>query len=325
MENAAEPRDPRAASPEPGDAGVLVIAHGAPAYIELARNLARSLDLRDPDVPRALVTDADDPELLAFYPRIVPIDPSKPGGLLHKLGMYEYSPFERTLFIDADCLAVRSIRPLLDRFRGHEVAVLGRQETSGNHFFDLERARSRFGVTEYPVFNGGVYYFEKSPKAQAVFEAARDFVDDYDALSMPRFTGKMGDEPLVSLAMAIHGCRAVPDPEGLGMKTPVGIRGCFRISVLRGDCRFDKAGQNVRPAIVHFGGACLGQYHYAREARKLRWRTGRLAWDGVLDRVVDLVSAPPYAAEVAAFRLLKRVRDRRPWKLFPLLPVHRHE
>src|SRR5262249_22985110 len=77
------------------------------------------------------------------------------------------------------------------------------------------------------------------------------------------------DEVGFALALSEHHIEPLDDPQGLTMRTPIGIEGPMDIDVLRGYCRFVKRGLPVTPTIVHFA---TWQYHpvYYRERAKLR-------------------------------------------------------
>src|SRR5438105_8926527 len=55
-----------------------------------------------------------------------------------------------------------------------------------------------------PRFNGGIYYIEKGAPATKIYETARHLQSCYDALGFHRHRGWVNEEPLISLAMAIH-------------------------------------------------------------------------------------------------------------------------
>src|SRR3954447_16913268 len=109
------------------------MAYGGPRYRGFAVALARSLDVHCPDIPRAVISDAADRRLERLYPWRIPLDPGRGPGLLHKLWLPEYSPFDQTIFIDADSLVVRDLDFIWGMFAGRGFAVVAAQERSDGH------------------------------------------------------------------------------------------------------------------------------------------------------------------------------------------------
>src|SRR6202051_3473401 len=62
-----------------------------------------------------------------------------------------------------------------------------------------------------PRFNGGLYYLEKGTLATSVYQAARQLEPQYDVLGFHRHRGWVNEEPLVSIAMAIHSQFSIAD------------------------------------------------------------------------------------------------------------------
>jgi hypothetical protein len=308
------------------DRGIMVIAQGASRYICMAKNIAMSLQLSNPGIPRVLVTDSQDPDLLAYYNAVLPADPEFGVGFSQKIHADKYSPFQRTILIDVDCLVIRDISWLFERFEGKPVSVIGRKVMSGPSIGStVEKLREQAGVQYLLSFNGGVYYFEKRPDAQDVFnEARRIFSNEYDALGLVKFNGRPGDEPVMSVAMGKFGMEPIDD-DWHGMYTPVGQSGVFRMDALKGYCEFYKYGQLVKPAIMHFGGGYPEAFHYRRERMKIliKYRCGLPGW--LISGMVNLIYNPPYIVFVFFYRLLKTAMGKSRFKLSPIMPMFRFE
>ena len=222
----------------------------------MAKRLARTLQLHDPAVQRAVVTDRSDAELEALYDIVLPMQTSFGGGMAQKLNLDSYAPFHRTLYIDADCFVVRSLDRTWDLFDGVPFGACGRMRTEGEYFgTDLREIRERLGITGgVPAFNGGLLYFEDTPSGHAVFRRARDLADRYRELGFADVKGRhwsLSDEPCFGLAMALENLAIVPDG-GSTMRTPIGMTGPLSIDVLQGYCTFIKEGEPVAPAVPHF-------------------------------------------------------------------------
>ena len=248
--------------------GILTLAYGDRAYVQMAKSLAVSLKLHNPTIPRVVVTESSDPALRRLYDLVIPVNSSFGRGVAQKLHLNRYSPFTETLFIDADSLVVKPIEWLWDLFSDVAFGVVGRQITEGNWFMDVPRTLKQFGLKSIPQFNGGLYYFTNDARSTAVFETSGSILRDYEGLGLHPFRGGVNDEPIVALALAIHGIPPVDD-QGRAMRTPIGIRGRLDVDVLRGVCRFNKQGTEVEPAIIHFAGDDAEGFCYWRERLKL--------------------------------------------------------
>ncbi|MBS1533086.1 MAG: hypothetical protein JSU01_22490, partial [Bacteroidetes bacterium] len=141
--------------------GILTIAQGEKRYIDMAKMLALSLKLNAPGIQRAVVTDAAN-EFRGLYDICIPFEPAYGKGLHQKLYLDKYTPFEETLFIDSDCLAVKPLGDTFSLCAEHNFAVFGDQVTTGEWYMDVAAMCKRFGLASIPMFNGGAYYFKRS-------------------------------------------------------------------------------------------------------------------------------------------------------------------
>jgi len=306
--------------------GILIIAQGKQRYIHMARQIAVSLALSNPHISRALVTDSQDEDLKKYYDIIIPIDNTLGIGYSQKLCMNKYSPFTKTMFIDVDCLVIDSIDWLFERFINHPVSVIGKNVMSGPLLgTTVEVLKSKLGINYLPTFNGGVYYFEKGEKAERVFNEALDiFYNKYDELNLWKFSGQAGDEPAMSIAMAINNMQPIDD-SAKGMYTPVGQSGVFKMDALKGYCEFYKYDEKVNPAIMHFGGGYPEAFHYKRETMKLRWVYHYKIPRTLASFVINLIYNPPYIIYVFLYRIIKKIVKGGKLKFTPIMPMFRFE
>ncbi len=249
--------------------GIITIAQGSNRYIEMAKMLAFSLIQTNPDIKRAVISDAPETEFEGLFDIYIPYNSSYGDGFSQKLCLDKYSPFEETLFIDADCLVVKSLNDAIRFFKPHQFAVFGDQISTGEWYMDVAAMCKKFNVPSIPLFNGGVYYFKRGETATNIYTTAREIRDQYFQIEIDDFRGSMADEPLMAIAMAINKVEAVDD-QALIMRTPIGINGALKIDVLNEVCAFDKQGEKAEPAIMHFAGAYSIAFHYKREIAKLK-------------------------------------------------------
>lgn len=256
--------------------GFLTLAIGTQDYISQAYYLGLSLKANMPGYPTAVVTDDETGRLASVYDHIVPARRSLGRGVRQKMYIDQYTPFDETLFIDADCIAARPFERELEELRVFDFTpVVGIQLRPGDedeYFLDLPGLMRRLDLRALPKFNGGVYFFRKSALTENIFEFARQIQNEPAEFGLKAFdaTGP-GDEPAYALAMARHDISGYDD-EGRLMRTPVGLRGKLSIDPVQGKCDFVRAEGRVSPAICHFAGdyRFMPEYHYARLALELR-------------------------------------------------------
>jgi hypothetical protein len=266
--------------------GILTLAHGEARYYRMAKYLARSLDQHSRVFPRAIITDSRDEALLGLYHRTVPLRADYGRGFAQKLFLDAYSPFEETLFIDADSLNVRNLEAIWHSFSSESFSIMGVCIRDGYWYGDVGRLLATLQLDHLPYFNSGAIYFRNDDRAHAVFREARGLAAQYDRLGLARSRGEAADEPLFAIAMARHGVEALDDG-GTIMRTPIGMVGRMRIDVLEGYCSFMKGAARVAPAIAHFAGPWAARFYYKRECLKLGLRAHTPLPGTVISRVAD--------------------------------------
>lgn len=256
------------------DSGVITLAYGISRYIEMAKTLARSLRLHSPEIPRAIVTDTqDDKELIELFDDVIPLRKEYGSNLRQKLHLDKYSPYEKTVYIDSDCIAVRDVNFIFEQLEGRSFSVPGENLLRSGHkdsFIDVDFVLAHFGLEALPQFNGGLLYFDKSKTANLVFDKARDILNDWKKLGFSEWRSDgPNDERIFAIAMTLHKETMFQD-QGQMMCTPIGLKSNFDIDVFTGKSTFQKYDRIVSPAVVHF--ACVWGEHpvYFREVSKLK-------------------------------------------------------
>ncbi len=255
--------------------GLLTLAYGHPRFIEQAQDLALSLELHAPHLPRALVTDSQDPALRSMFTDVIPLRPEFGSGVRQKLHLDRYSRFDETLFIDSDCLALGNLDAFWEAFDGSYFAVPGYRyihHGDTDPYMDVDYVLDHFGVTGLSKFNGGTYYFTNTGETAAFFDTARHVMNDWQQLRLGSFRRSgPADEAIYSIAMAVHGVSPTYMGNG-GMWTPCGYRGRLELDGIGGTCRFEKEGEIRTPEIIHFPGEYIYCFEYARERARIRKR-----------------------------------------------------
>ena len=256
------------------DRGVITLAFGVTKYIEMAKTLARSLELHSPHLPRAIVTDCtDDGELLELFDVVIAYDQSLGSNVRQKLFLDRYSPYSKTLFVDSDSIVSSDIDFIFRELDGVDFTVPGEDFLvmgQKDPFFDVDIVLKHYGFASIPNFNGGLYYFEKGQISTAVFGSARDILDQRHELGLFDFRGDgPADEPIMAIAMKLHGREMFQD-HGTMMRTPIGLRGALDIDVISGKNTFQKHSKVVSPAVIHFAAQWNEHPIYYREATRLK-------------------------------------------------------
>ncbi len=258
--------------------GVLTIAVGR-RYRRMALNLARSLWRFNPEERLAIVTDDARAFSSLSGPVIfVPFEADLGVGTRQKLHMDYYTPFEQTLFLDADCLVFGSLQGIWEDCSGVEFGVFGVNITDLRSWWYFRDVSATFlaGVRQVPRFNGGLYYFRKRPSAEAVFALVRTLALDYQEAGLASFRQGVADEPLFALALGKLGLSAISNGNGQ-LATPDEFGFCpARADVFAGRMTYIKDGVGRQVTVAHFFGPWTGTYLYLMETLRLKFGTGIL-------------------------------------------------
>ena len=269
----------------PSDRAVFTVALGSPTYLQMAYALARSFRLwnRGHAIDFYLATDVARrslPEDLRDL-SLIGVTAAEMGlGFSSKLHLDKIAPAPRSLFVDADCLCVGPLEPAFAAFQGRPVSVIGGPISEGEWAGgDVAAICKRFNLEALIRFNGGVYYLEPGPLCTRVYDKARELEPDYESLGFTPLRGARNEEPLLSLAMALHGHSAIPE-RGDIMNSLLAGPGGLEIDVLKGRAVLFNPKQHphhnpwyqleeLRPRLVHFLGQAPTAYPYKREIARL--------------------------------------------------------
>lgn len=253
--------------------GFLTMAFGPKKYIRQADTLALSIKRHMPQFKLAIVTNnAVDNSL---YDYVIPMRAFETAGTIHKIDIYDYSPFDETLFIDSDCVVAREFESEFEEIRKYDFSpVVSRYLFHGDHDLWLENvgaAIDRVGGSKFPKFNGGIYFFRRGPFAAEVFRRAREIKERASELGIKSFdSAGPGEETLIGLALSEMRVDYLYDDRGLLMRTPLNSSGTIRMDVLEGKCSFVKEGVLVTPAICHYCGEWIHHSSYRKADYALR-------------------------------------------------------
>jgi len=283
--------------------GFLTIAIGK-KYHKMAKTLIQSYRIvQENTIPFGVVTE-EGSWCEGLFDDTIRVDESQ-GSYLNKLNLYDYTPYDETIFIDCDSMVVCDISNWFTFFEGScvDMSVLG-TNLPINHENASKllspRAIAVLGLTRYIDFNGGVYYFFKNNRSRAIFERAKSLVPVYLDLQLHSFGGRMGDEPLMEVAMIEAGVFATADYEKNKMYCTPGMKG-LKIDLRKRVCEAVKYEYRVYPSVLHWGTAKTSFPLYKREALK-----AKMLYYGLPGWIVDLISTMFYRVLQVRHRIIKK-------------------
>lgn len=196
------------------DEGYLILAMGPPRYLEMARALAASIRIMDGTRRICLVHDeamalAADDGLFFDDTALLSDDPVYPG-FMNKIRLYPTSPYKRTMFVDADCLLMKTdIDRYWDMARGKFFAITGERRTRGEwKGADIASLLQQEGAPYLVQMNSGVFCFEKCPEADVFFAGLNDFFlrrREHLGVGLHRGKPAQTDEIYIGLWMGMNG------------------------------------------------------------------------------------------------------------------------
>jgi hypothetical protein len=153
--------------------GVLYVAYGVKAR-EQAQNSMQTLRRQMRGIPVAVVSDSE----LKGADHFIQHPEEDRGARTQKTQMYRLSPFEKTLFLDADTELISSPTPGFDLLNYVDL-VLGQDVTRifiENHWPHLNQeevthTRKVIGTGQHMYFNSGVIFFRRNERVQAMMAA----------------------------------------------------------------------------------------------------------------------------------------------------------
>jgi hypothetical protein len=262
--------------------GYLTVATRSEEFLRFAINLRLSCYLNDPQRPFCLVID----EVLmnklvetkrSHYFNHIKICDDDSIAWETKFNLFGMSPFEETMYIDADSLMVKSPEPAWRLVREKRFAVQGPKHFNGKWYGKTQQEiMDSMNIDYFPKFNGGFIFFDKSILARQVFEISKQIFDkDYQRLGFCHNKGLKADEPIIGIAMALLNIDPLPDSANI-MFTILGIDYWFKriaklsLSLPKRKVYFNKNGKRVSPIILHCCGGLRESWRYRYAEKQLR-------------------------------------------------------
>ena len=251
--------------------GFITLATGDEKYYRFARNLLMSYRLyTDDPMPFAIACDRENAVTALFDQVILLKDPQN--SFWDKFQLFETSPFDEAIFIDADCLAYKDLNAYWDYF-----AQADDFSGSGTNY-PLNSQKGLFQINDIgehgdrvrwkPDICGGLYFIRKGPTCSALYRLCQDIIANYDAYRWPDYCAPKADEPVLCLAMAVLGLRATEaDPTNYGIPWEATS---MEQDIFTGKCRYATDWHPlVEGKLIHFSTRYCMKPVYLFEEEKL--------------------------------------------------------
>ena len=198
------------------------MAVGKPRYVEMAVDMALSLK-EHTELPVAIAVDrALEPGVRERYPtvfeEIVLVPDRFLDGRALKYGTAAATPFEETMFVDADCLVLSSLDGLWSVLDHADMAMVGEHltlsEDENHHGFSTRALIRRFALDRYLKTNSGLFCFRREPGLQIMEECLECYLHE----ARPRlrwsllFGRWLGDEIAFGIVGGRRGIETFPEP-----------------------------------------------------------------------------------------------------------------
>ena len=165
--------------------GVLLIALGR-EYNKLAYNLTKSIKKHNSTLQVACITDSTDNEFLDAFDQVIkprPLDyvegyQFNPFKL--KTFMYDYSPFDETIYLDVDAVCLKDISGLFSNFKIQEVGRYKKDDKCDCVWFkSLPEIFDVYNLENYyPEYNTSFISFIKSDENDQYFSMVKRLYND---------------------------------------------------------------------------------------------------------------------------------------------------
>lgn len=159
--------------------GVVYLAFGPP-YLVLAYNSIASLKAVSPEIPVCVVVDKKTSALIRTPPdgwssedAFLVVDESIEQNRYVKTSLNQYSPFDKTLFLDADTVVTDDISEVFSYLESFDLCIrlYGSGPKRGVTRSALPLLDGRYQVSDLPHWNSGVIAFKKCEEVDVFFSS----------------------------------------------------------------------------------------------------------------------------------------------------------
>lgn len=164
--------------------GVVYLAFGY-EYLIQATNSLRSLRKTNPDIPATLVTNLPVNDSIPsfeykFFDKIVEIDADNDENRYYKTQIYNYSTYDKTLYLDTDTKIVGDIRQGFRTLDGFDISLRPFVEPVPQ-IKDWGNVQvPGFETHEFAHWNSGVIFFKRNKKVEGFFTMWNKTYDEFE-------------------------------------------------------------------------------------------------------------------------------------------------
>ena len=189
------------------DTGILLIAVGSLEYLEMAKNLAMSIQNVDPDTPIALAHNYNsvDSNLFDKYIKVPKKAYTTKGAVEYikvKTFMYDLSPFTRTLYLDVDMVWLFNKKPteLINEVVGCNWTMSNTGKADYTVWADINEIKETYQSADMWNYHSECIYFEKNETSKIYFDKVKEIYDNPKINSIQFAGARLSDELAFQLA-----------------------------------------------------------------------------------------------------------------------------
>lgn len=250
--------------------GFVTIATGHERYYKMALTLLRSYRANTANpMPFAILCDRAN-EYTEEFSDVVILDKFSKS-YIDKIRLLKTAPYQETIFIDADCIAYGDLNRFWDYYEGAtDFSCFGfchSLDSDEGYFWQDSVGEYGSRISYIPGFHGVSYFVRRGSVCDEMFESCRDIATHYREYKF-RYFSNPADEPILALAMAVHGCRPVRQNGECFAYYPVdGAYTTYDYS--KRLCRYEKGDRQQDILLMHFGSVRTTAPLYTLEEKKV--------------------------------------------------------
>lgn len=262
--------------------GFVTMATGDEKFYKMALTLLRSYRATSANpLPFGLICDRENKYTKEFDDIFIIDNPT--GTYMDKLRLLKIDAYEETLFIDADCIAYGDLNHYWDYYtNATDLSCFGFAHPcdSGKGYFWPDTIGEYVNRISYiPGFHGVCYYIRRSQLCDQMYETCLEIRDRYQEFRF-RYFREPADEPILALAMALHGCRPVEENGECFVFYPVDCK-TLTYDFSTRLCEHGEGEKKRSILLVHFGSSHANVPLYTIEARKVHfYHRKHRSWNG---------------------------------------------
>ncbi|HUF74649.1 MAG TPA: hypothetical protein VMM35_00155 [Longimicrobiales bacterium] len=202
--------------------GYLTMAVGKSHYLEMAVDMALSLRAHTSHpislaADQALAAEAET-RYPSVFDSVVLLERRFLAGRALKYGTAAATPYEETIFVDADCIVLASLDCLWGVLESTDMAMVGVQlgidQDQNHHGFSTRDLMQRFGLERYLKTNSGLFCFRRESTLAVMEECLECYLHEArPQLRWSILTGAwLGDEIAFGIVGGRRGIDTLADP-----------------------------------------------------------------------------------------------------------------